>query len=415
MRLFATLAPRSILGLVVGYTVLALACGEQGSSKPQSGTGGAGTGGAFGAGGASTAQPDAALTTGTGGTGTGNTTQGSGGTTTTTGSDAAKPSTGGATGTGGLTASGGAGSSQPGSGGTTAVIGTDAGPPATGGRPGTGGLTASGGRSGSAGAGGGSGGSGSGGSSGSSAPVPSAGCGKTPPASNRYTIDVGGTSREYILKVPDGYDPNHAYRLIFGFHGAKYDDNWVATGIAPDGGTPLSGPYFGIESESAGSAIFVAPQASPTWGSSDLAFVDAMLALFESQLCVDKSRIFSVGFSMGAIMTITLGCNRSDVFRGIAPMSGSLPSPCPTGQHIAYWASHGTNDTTIPIANGEAARDEFVKRNHCGTQTSAADANNCVTYSGCDQGYPVTWCTFSGVHEPAPFAGPEIWQFLSPL
>ena len=415
MRLFATLAPRSILGLVVGYTVLALACGEQGSSKPQSGTGGAGTGGAFGAGGASTAQPDAALTTGTGGTGTGNTTQGSGGTTTTTGSDAAKPSTGGATGTGGLTASGGAGSSQPGSGGTTAVIGTDAGPPATGGRPGTGGLTASGGRSGSAGAGGGSGGSGSGGSSGSSAPVPSAGCGKTPPASNRYTIDVGGTSREYILKVPDGYDPNHAYRLIFGFHGAKYDDNWVATGIAPDGGTPLSGPYFGIESESAGSAIFVAPQANPTWSSSDLAFVDAMVALFESQLCVDKSRIFSVGFSMGAIMTITLGCNRSDVFRGIAPMSGSLPSPCPTGQHIAYWASHGTNDTTIPIANGEAARDEFVKRNHCGTQTSAADANNCVTYQGCDQGYPVTWCTFSGVHEPAPFAGPEIWQFISPL
>jgi hypothetical protein len=56
-----------------------------------------------------------------------------------------------------------------------------------------------------------------------------------------------------------------------------------------------------------------------------------------------------------------------------------------------------------------------VKRNHCGTQTSAADANNCVTYQGCDQGYPVTWCTFSGVHEPAPFAGPEIWQFISPL
>jgi poly(3-hydroxybutyrate) depolymerase len=377
MRPFATLAPRSILGLVVGYTVLALACRGQGSSKPQSGTGGAETGGASGAGGASTAQPDAALTTGTGGTGTGGTAQGSGGTTTTAGPDAAKPATGGATGTGGLAAGGG--------------------------------------RSGSGGAGGDSGGSGSGGSSASSAPVPSAGCGKTPPASNRYTIDVGGTSREYILKVPDGYDANHAYRLIFGFHGAKYDDNWVATGIAPDGGTPLSGPYFGIESEAAGSAIFVAPQANPTWSSSDLAFVDAMVALFESQLCVDKSRVFSVGFSMGAIMTITLGCNRSDVFRGIAPMSGSLPSPCPTGQHIAYWASHGTNDTTIPIANGEAARDEFVTRNRCGAQTSAADANNCVTYSGCDQGYPVTWCTFSGVHEPAPFAGPEIWQFLSPL
>jgi poly(3-hydroxybutyrate) depolymerase len=414
MRPFATIAHRSIFSLAVGCTVFALACGGQGSSKPQSGTGGAGTGDTSGTGGAGTAQPDAAITTSTGGS-----PPGSGGTTTTAGPDAAKLATGGATGTSGLAASGGAGGTQPGSGGTTAVTSVDAGSPATGGRTGTGGLAAGGGRSGGGGQSTGgappaSGGTGGGGGT-SSTPVPSPGCGKTPPASNRYTIDVGGTSREYILKVPDGYDPNHAYRLIFGFHGAKYDDNWVATGKAPDGGTPLSGPYFGIESEAAGSAVFVAPQANPTWSSSDLAFVDAMLALFESQLCIDKSRIFSVGFSMGAIMTITLGCNRSDVFRGIAPMSGSLPSPCPTGQHIAYWASHGTNDTTIPIANGQAARDEFVKRNHCGTQTSAADANHCVTYQGCDQGYPVTWCTFTGVHEPAPFAGPEIWQFIAPL
>jgi poly(3-hydroxybutyrate) depolymerase len=120
-------------------------------------------------------------------------------------------------------------------------------------------------------------------------------------------------------------------------------------------------------------------------------------------------------------MTIRIACARSDVFRGVAPMSGSLPSPCPTGQHIAYWASHATNDQTIPQSQGQAARDEFVKRNHCGTQTSAPDANNCITYQNCDQGYPVTWCSFTGTssgqngHEPAPFAGPAIWQFIAPL
>jgi polyhydroxybutyrate depolymerase len=277
--------------------------------------------------------------------------------------------------------------------------GADIADPGAGGAKGTGGtgnLTATGGNS--------------GGNSGAPAALPSAGCGKAPPASGRATIDVSGTRREYILKVPDGYDPSHPYRLVFGFHGAKYDDNWVA-----DGGAPLTGPFFGLEREAKGSAIFVAPQASGGFSSQDLPFVDAMIAQFEAQLCIDKNRVFSVGFSMGAIMTITLACNRSDVFRAVAPMSGQLPDPCPTGNPIAYWASHGTNDTTIAPAKGQAARDEFAKRNHCGTQISAPDENNCVTFQPCDPGYPVVWCTFSGQHEPAPFAGPAIWKFLSPL
>jgi polyhydroxybutyrate depolymerase len=265
-------------------------------------------------------------------------------------------------------------------------------------------------------AGGGKGGASGGGDasaiSGASVALPSSGCGlENPPASSRYGIDVSGSAREYVIKIPDGYEPNHPYRLVFGWHGAKYDANWVANGEAP-----LTGPYFGLESEALGSAIFVAPQAlSGGWSTNDLAFADAMVSRFETELCIDKSRIFSVGFSMGAIMTITLGCSRSEVFRGIAPMSGSLPSNCSNGSHVAYWASHGSSDTTIPIANGEAARDEFLKRNHCTAQTLATDRSECVTYLGCDQGYPVAWCTFTGVHEPAPFAGSAIWQFLSSL
>jgi hypothetical protein len=40
------------------------------------------------------------------------------------------------------------------------------------------------------------------------APVPSAGCSSTaaPVQSGRFTIDVGGTAREYILELPESYD-----------------------------------------------------------------------------------------------------------------------------------------------------------------------------------------------------------------
>ena len=47
----------------------------------------------------------------------------------------------------------------------------------------------------------------------------SPGCGKTPTlTSGTYTIQSGGKSRTFILRIPDGYDRNRAYRLVFGFH-----------------------------------------------------------------------------------------------------------------------------------------------------------------------------------------------------
>ena len=390
MSLSATVSYRIVYGLMVGCALAGLACSQDSAGKPDP----TGTGGTLGTGGSGSANTGGTTTAGPG-TGGG----GGGGSTSTQ-----QPSSGGVTGTGG-------GTPQSRTGGRTAAAGTGGTTMSKdGGAPGTGGKSASSGTGGATGPTG-TGGLGAGGTTGASSPPdPSEGCGQKPPDSGTYTIDVGGTAREYIIKVPDGYDADHAYRLLFGFHGAKYNDKWVA-----EGGENLTGPYFGIESEAQGSTIFVAPQAKSSWGEGDLAFVDAMVKRFESQLCIDKSRIFAAGFSMGAIMTLRIGCNRSDVFRGIAPMSGSLPSPCPTGQHIAYWSSHGTEDTTISPAQGQAARDEFIKRNHCGTQTTSPDENNCVTYSGCDQGYPVTWCTYSGAHVPAPYAGKAIWRFLAPL
>jgi poly(3-hydroxybutyrate) depolymerase len=215
------------------------------------------------------------------------------------------------------------------------------------------------------------------------------------------------------MALPASYDARHPYRLIFAFHGRQYSAESVASG-----GPPGSGPYYGIQSEANGNAIFVAPQAlQSSWSNEsgrDLAFVTAMVARLESELCIDTHRIFSTGFSMGAIMTIAIGCSQANVFRAIAPMSGSIQGTCAGSQPIAYWASHGTKDTTIPIANGEAARDVFVTRNGC-NETGAVTGTpaGCVNYAGCTDGHPTTWCTFDGVHEPPPFAGQAIWAFFS--
>jgi len=244
--------------------------------------------------------------------------------------------------------------------------------------------------------------------------VPSAGCtAATPPTSGPSSIDVEGTEREYILRVPDDYDPARPYPLILAWHGAQYSAEWVDTG-----GEPQTGPYFGVLEEADGNAIFVAPQAlTGSWTNQngrDLAFADAMVERFEEELCLDESRLFSIGFSMGAIMTERLGCARADKFRAIAPLSGKWPDDCPEGDlPIAYFSAHGDVDMTITDDEGMAARDEFASRNGCSDETLDLERERCVAFQGCDAGYPVEWCSFSGDHTPAPFAGEAIWEFLS--
>jgi poly(3-hydroxybutyrate) depolymerase len=229
--------------------------------------------------------------------------------------------------------------------------------------------------------------------------------------SGRFMIDAAGTMREYIIKLPAAYDSTRPYKLIFTFHGRMYSAQTVA-----DGGPPGSGPYYGIEAVSGGTTIFVAPQAtSSSWGNAnDVPYIEAMIARFKAELCIDESRIFSVGFSAGAIMTLTASCEDNSVFRAIAPMSASLPADCNGNDRArAYWGSHGTEDPTIRINQGEAVRDSFIAKNGCTMTTMPGDRSGCVNYQGCDAGAPVTWCTFSGVHEPPPYAGEAIWAFFS--
>ncbi len=274
--------------------------------------------------------------------------------------------------------------------------------------------TAAAGRGGNAGSVTGSGGSGTGVAGTGGGAMASTGCGTAnPPASGRYTIDVAGTAREYIIKVPAGYSNQRPYRLIFAFHGGMYDAASVDAGGAPS----PSGPYYGIEPLAGGNAIFVAPQAlSGSWQNTsgrDVAYVNAMIARLESQLCIDQSRIFATGFSFGGIMTLALGCAEADQFRAIAPMSGQIQGTCGGSAAIAYWSSHGTNDTTISPTDGAMARDMFRTRNGCTTTTMPGDRAGCVDYQGCSAGHPVTWCSFTGTHMPPPYAGEAIWAFFS--
>jgi polyhydroxybutyrate depolymerase len=314
---------------------------------------------------------------------------------------------------------GGAGGSSSGAGGTSG---------------GSGGIgvsgsvgTAGGGMSGLAGSGGGAGGAsggssggnsggtagsaGSAGSSGSGGGGPSSGCGSpTTLKSGTFNINVDGTDREYILSMPDNYDQANPYKLIFGFH-------WRGAN-APD---IENNDYYGLRDKANDTAIFVSPDSfGDGWTNTDgedIAFTLALVNYLKAEACVDESRIFSLGFSYGGMMSFAVGCALGDTFRAIAPFAGALFSGCEEGTApVAMWGAHGYSDGAdglVDIALGREGRDTFLERNGCGDQTVPVAPDECVSYQGCMAGYPVTWCEWDGGHSTPPFATDAVWDFFS--
>lgn len=240
------------------------------------------------------------------------------------------------------------------------------------------------------------------------------GCGKTDhPKSGKATIDVDGATREYILKLPDNYDPNKSYKLIFCIHawGGNYEQ------IAQGG-------YYGLEKLSNGSAIFVSPQGLEDNGNPrgwanpngrDIKFIKAMVDYFNSNLCIDQKRIFSTGFSYGGMMSFAIGCALDNVFRAIAPMSGAFYSGCDktTNNPIAVWMAHGKSDEVVPLEDGKTALNYFLAKNGCSNETTPVDPSPCVAYKGCTEGFPIVYCEFNGGHAPQNFAQAATWAFFN--
>ncbi|WP_433315572.1 cellulose binding domain-containing protein [Micromonospora sp. CA-269861] len=252
-----------------------------------------------------------------------------------------------------------------------------------------------------------------------------AGCGKAPTlASGTRTIQSSGQSRTYNLRIPDGYDRNRPYRLIFGFHWLNGSANNVT-----------SAGYYGLQPLSNNSTIFVAPQGlNAGWANTngrDLTLFDDISQQIENDLCVDTTQRFALGWSYGGAMSYAVACARPTIIRAVTVISGANLSGCNGGtQPVAYFGIHGIYDSVLNISQGRQLRDTFVRNNGCTAQSPREPSRGSLThittaYAGCRAGYPVQWAAFDGDHTPSPVDGSgspndsrtwtsgEIWRFFN--
>lgn len=228
-------------------------------------------------------------------------------------------------------------------------------------------------------------------------PPPGAPCVPVPvEPDTMLALDVDGVAREALLRAPVTTDGG-LRPLVLAFHGYS--------GSAWDLG------YVGGLSDLAEAEGFVVayPQGIgevPTWdlaGGSDIPFVLALVDELASTQCIDQSRVFATGFSMGGGMANVLACRAADRFAAIAPVAANHGAtwgdPCTPSRPVPIVAFHGTLDEALPYEGGdspfpdqpvspvEAWMDGWATSNGCAggaeVATVAGDVDS-LTWQGCD-------------------------------
>lgn len=239
---------------------------------------------------------------------------------------------------------------------------------------------------------------------------PSSGCGTVDPPTGPQSMTVGEDERTYIVSLPDGYDPQNAYPLIFAFHGRGGSGEGVSNQW-----------YFGIEQTGGTPSIFVYPDGLaddmgtgwPNQDGRDVAFFDAMVETLTGGYCVDENRVFSSGHSYGGIMSFTLACERASVLRAVAPVAGARWAQGSCSGPVAALGIHGNPDDDVGYDLGLAAIGRIIETNGCDTSSTAgyAPTEFCTSYA-CDSGYPVIWCEHQSGHDWPDFAASSIKDFF---
>jgi polyhydroxybutyrate depolymerase len=178
------------------------------------------------------------------------------------------------------------------------------------------------------------------------------------------SIYAGGYWRKYNIHLPQGYNPNYAYPLVFGFHGGQQ----AAT--SSQGWTLFA--YQSKLSEKADNSGFIVvyPEGlvfnqNRSWNAGnccppainqnvdDVGFINNLLDTLFSNYSIDTIRVYATGSSNGGMLCYRLACELSHRFAAIAPNACSqMYFPCNPTNKIPIISFHSKVDPIVPYTGG---------------------------------------------------------------
>ena len=167
---------------------------------------------------------------------------------------------------------------------------------------------------------------------------------------------------QYDIKLPSAMDPNKKYPTIFTLHGKGSNERnmlglvepvsneFIIVGIR--GNLTLGAGYQYYELKSLGNPIREIFDQAATQ-------LQQFIQYATKKYPIDSAKRYLLGFSQGAILSMTLALTMGEQLKGIVALNGYVPDfvkteyPLKSVKDVSVFISHGEFDSVFPIRIGQ--------------------------------------------------------------
>ena len=256
-------------------------------------------------------------------------------------------------------------------------------------------------------------------------------------------LDIAGVERDYMVHIPEKYDPARPTPVVVAFHGggshagqmvyfsglnAKSEEAGFVV-VYPNGSGRLDRLLTFNGGLCCGYAVFNQVD--------DVAFTRAVLDDLATVVMVDPKRVYATGMSNGAILSYRLASELSDRIAAIASVAGTMGTlRIQAKRPVPVIHFHGTKDEFVPFTGGTGVRsitqakftsvqfsiDAWVRHNGCNETPKVVDLPDAAddgmtskrtTYGSSKEGAEVVLVEISGGGHTWP-GRPSRAEFLGP-
>lgn len=238
------------------------------------------------------------------------------------------------------------------------------------------------------------------------------------------TMKTTDGDRQYIVHLPDGLADDRYYPLLLFYPGKGA----TASAARAAYGLDTLPAIVVYPSPTVGTDGFTAWQGAPYSSSAnDVSFTDDIIKKLQSDLCIDRTRIYAAGMSNGGGFASILSCKLPNRFAAYAIVAGALYYPhgeCKPPRPTPVISIHSDVDPIVPY-NGSLVRQlppiydwtaMRAQMNECRkSQDLRTEATTVTTiWSDCTNNATVQNVRIhGGGHQWGQVPNNYLWQFLS--